>query len=70
MLKVPGRDYADLFLKLAFPELNLRLVETLENVEMTLPEKRVDFIHKVEWEDEEYLLHLEFQLLRIGWGCK
>jgi len=62
VLKVIGRDYASLFLKLAFPELNLRLVETLENVEMTLPEKRVDFIHKVEWEDEEYLLHLEFQL--------
>ncbi len=61
-LKVIGRDYADVFLQLAFPKLELRLVETLENVELALPERRVDFIHRVEWGDEEYILHLEFQL--------
>ncbi|HDN80829.1 MAG TPA: hypothetical protein ENG33_10250 [Chloroflexi bacterium] len=62
VLKIIARDYAELFLQLAFPGLGLRLVETLENVELALPERRVDFIHRVEWEDEEYLLHLEFQL--------
>jgi len=62
VLKIIARDYAELFLQLAFPGLGLRLIETLENVELALPEKRVDFLHRVEWGDEEYLLHLEFQL--------
>ena len=61
-LKIIARDHAEMFLKLAFPEENINLVGTLENVELALPEERVDFVHEIEYNSEEYLLHIEFQL--------
>ncbi|MFQ6040262.1 MAG: hypothetical protein ACE5PV_05350 [Candidatus Poribacteria bacterium] len=61
-LKIIARDHADVFLKLAFPGEKIKLVGTLENVELSLPEERVDFVHELEYNGEEYLLHLEFQL--------
>nr|MBC8462649.1 hypothetical protein [Deltaproteobacteria bacterium] len=61
-LKIIARDHAEIFLKLAFPREKINLVGTLENVELSLPEERVDFVHELEYNGEEYLLHLEFQL--------
>jgi len=61
-LKIIARDHAEVFLKLAFPGEKINLVGTLENVELSLPEERVDFVHELEYNGEEYLLHIEFQL--------
>jgi len=61
-LKIIARNYADLLLRLAFPDVPVRLVGTLENVELSLPVRAVDFVHRVEYETQEYILHLEFQL--------
>jgi predicted transposase YdaD len=62
VFKVLARDYAASFLRLALPDVSLRLVGLLENVELTLPDRRVDFLHRVE-DDEgaQYLFHIEFQ---------
>ena len=61
-LKIIARNYADLLLRLAFPDVPVRLVGTLENVELSLPVRAVDFVHRVEYQAQEYILHLEFQL--------
>ena len=61
VLKILGRHYAPTFLKLAFPHQELQLVGTLENVEITLPDRRVDWLHQVQGEGGEYLFHQEFQ---------
>ncbi len=62
VLKILARNYAALFLRLAFPDEPLQLAGTLENVELSLPEERVDFVHRVVYHDEELIFHLEFQL--------
>lgn len=61
-LKIIGRNYADLLLRLAFPDIPAQLVGTLENVELSLPVRPVDFVHRIEHAGQEYLLHIEFQL--------
>ena len=61
-LKIIARNYVDLLLRLAFPDVPVRLVGTLENVELSLPVRAVDFVHRVEYQAQEYILHLEFQL--------
>jgi len=61
-LKIIARDHAGVFLKLAFPGEKINLVGTLENVELSLPEERVDFVHELEYNGQESLLHIEFQL--------
>ncbi|HIE30588.1 TPA: hypothetical protein EYP66_25295 [Candidatus Poribacteria bacterium] len=61
-LKIIARDHAEVFLKLAFPDEKIDLVGTLENVELSLPAERVDFVHEIEYNSEEYLLHIKFQL--------
>ncbi len=62
VLKILGRHYAGSFLKLAFPDQAVQLIGTLENVELSLPDERIDFIHRVRIQGKEYLFHLEFQL--------
>jgi len=61
-LKIIGRYYAELLLQLAFPDIPARLIGTLENVELSLPVRPVDFVHRIEYEGQEYILHIEFQL--------
>lgn len=61
VLKILARNYAGSFLQLLLPDVSLQLVGTLENVELSIPEERVDFVHRVLWEEQEYLLHIEFQ---------
>ena len=60
-LKVLARNYPHRFLELALPGASLEIIGTLENVELALPEQRVDFVHRVLDGDEEKVLHLEFQ---------
>lgn len=62
VLKIIARDYAGRFLELAFPGENVRITETAENVELSVPEQRVDFVHKFIYNEQQYLLHFEFQL--------
>jgi predicted transposase YdaD len=62
VLKVLAREYAAQFLALALPQLPLQVVGTLENVELALPEERVDFVHRAAWNGQEYVLHIEFQV--------
>ena len=62
VLKILGRHYASSFLQLAFPDQTVQLIGTLENVELTLPDERIDFIHRILIDGKEYLLHFEFQL--------
>ena len=61
-LKVIARNHADLFLRLALPDLPLTLVNQPENVELSLPVQPVDFVHRILYQEQELLLHLEFQL--------
>lgn len=61
-LKIIARNYADVFLRLAFPDLSIQLIGTEENVELALPMRSVDFVHRITHKGEPYLLHVEFQL--------
>lgn len=61
VLKVLAREHPGRLLELALPGISLRIVGTLENVELALPEERVDFLHRVIYNGQEYLLHIEFQ---------
>ncbi|HHN94365.1 MAG TPA: hypothetical protein ENK17_06325, partial [Anaerolineae bacterium] len=54
VLKVLARNYADAFLRLALPDVPLKLAGTLENVELSIPEERVDFVHRVLRGKQEY----------------
>ena len=60
-LKIIARNYTDTLLELIFPDVPVRLLGTLENVELSLPVRPVDFVHRVEYDGTEYILHLEFQ---------
>jgi hypothetical protein len=61
VLKILARQHTEVFLRLAFPDIPLQLIGTMENVELVLPEERVDFLHQVVYNDEELYVHLEFQ---------
>jgi flagellar biosynthesis/type III secretory pathway protein FliH len=61
-LKILARNHAGTFLRLAFPNHNIQLLGTEENIEISLSVKPVDFIHRVLYNGKQYLFHLEFQL--------
>ena len=61
-LKIMARNYTPVFLHLAFPDTPVQLLGAVENVELALPTRPVDFVQRVEYDGQEYLLHLEFQL--------
>jgi len=56
VMKIIARDYAETFLQIAFPDEEIKLVGTLENVELTLPEERVDFVHQLSYNWDRYSL--------------
>ncbi len=60
-LKIIARNHAATFLRLAFAKHKVRLLGTIENVEISLSVKPVDFVHRVLYGGKEYLFHLEFQ---------
>jgi hypothetical protein len=55
MLTVRLNSRRSLLLRLAFPDIPVRLVGTLENVELSLPVRAVDFVHCVEYEAQAAL---------------
>ena len=61
VLKILARNYPERFLDIALPGARVQVLGTLENVELLLPESRVDFVHRILDGDEEKLFHLEFQ---------
>ena len=61
-LKIIARNHAQTFLKLAFPDSEIKLLGVVENVEISLSVKPVDFVHRVSHNGQEFILHLEFQL--------
>ncbi len=60
-LKLIARRCVDTLIALAFPGLDLRPIGAEENVELTLPSRAVDFVHRVAYGEQELLLHYEFQ---------
>lgn len=61
-LKIIARNHAGTFLRLAFPDKETELLGVVENVEISLSVKPVDFVHRILYEEEERIFHLEFQL--------
>jgi len=62
VLKILAKQYPQAFLKLALGSVENIIYETIENPEINLPEKRLDFIYCLQDEENEYILHLDFQL--------
>jgi len=61
-LKVLARQYPEAFIKVALGSTENIVFETIENPEINLPEKRLDFVYGLSDEEKEYILHLDFQL--------
>jgi len=61
-LKILAKKYPKAFLKVALGSIENLVFETIENPEINLPERRLDFVYGLQDEEQEYLLHLEFQL--------
>jgi len=61
-LKIIARNHAETFLRLAFPDKETELLGVVENVEISLSVKPVDFVHRILYQGEERIFHLEFQL--------
>jgi hypothetical protein len=52
-LKTIARNYAGTFLRLAFPDMPITLLGTVEHVELAIPIRPVDFVHRVQYEAQE-----------------
>ncbi|WP_406678001.1 Rpn family recombination-promoting nuclease/putative transposase [Moorella sp. ACPs] len=61
-IKVLARQYPETFIKLVLGKDTGWEYQTMENPEINIPEKRLDFVYEIEQNDNKYLLHLEFQL--------
>jgi len=61
-VKALARRYPEPFVRVALGSTDDLTVETIENPEINLPERRLDFVYGLRQEDREYILHLEFQL--------
>ena len=61
-LKVLAKQYPEVFIKLALGSIENLVFETIENPEVNLPEKRLDFVYSLQDEEQEYILHLDFQM--------
>jgi hypothetical protein len=61
-VKALARLSPQAFVKVALGETQGVTAETIENPEINLPERRLDFVYGLRWDDEECLLHLEFQM--------
>ena len=60
-LKILAKQYPKPFIKLALGSAENINIETIENPEINLPEKRLDFVYGLTDEEKEYILHLDFQ---------
>jgi predicted transposase YdaD len=61
-VKALARRYPEPFVKVALGYVEDLTVETIENPEVNLPERRLDFVYGLRVGEAEYILHLEFQL--------
>jgi predicted transposase YdaD len=61
-LKVLAKQYPKVFIKLALGSIENLIIETIENPEINLPERRLDFVYGLQDEEHEYILHLDFQM--------
>ncbi|MBC7335842.1 MAG: hypothetical protein H5U01_06165, partial [Clostridia bacterium] len=61
-VKALARRYPEPFVRVALGSVEDLTVETIENPEINLPERRPDFVYGLRQKDREYILHLEFQL--------
>ena len=62
-LKIAARLYPEDFVQVLFPEgTRLDKLAVIENPEINIPEKRVDFVYRIGMEKRESIIHLEFQL--------
>ena len=61
-VKALARRYPEPFIRLALGSTEGLTVATIENPEINLPERRLDFVYGLQEEDQEYILHLDFQL--------
>ncbi len=61
-LKALARMYTASFIQLVLPNAQVQLQGTPETVELSLPVRPVDFVQRVLHDDQEKLIHLEFQL--------
>jgi len=70
-LKILAKQYPRPFIKLALGSVENIVYETIENPEINLPERRLDFVYGLQDEEQEYILHLDFQYRRdYGRGIK
>ena len=61
-LKILARQYPEAFIKIALGSIESIVFETIENPEINIPERRLDFVCGLADEEREYILHLDFQL--------
>lgn len=61
-VKALARRYPEPFVRLALGSTEGLTVATIENPEINLPERRLDFVYGLREKDQAYILHLDFQL--------
>ncbi|MGQ9532469.1 MAG: Rpn family recombination-promoting nuclease/putative transposase [Desulfotomaculales bacterium] len=61
-LKALARRYPESFVRVVLGSTEGVAVATIQNPEINLPERRLDFVYALQAHGGEYLLHLEFQL--------
>lgn len=61
-LKALARRYPEPFVRVVLGSVEDLIVETIENPEINLPERRLDFVYGLQQERRDFILHLEFQL--------
>ena len=61
-LKALARRYPKPFVRVVLGSVEDLIVETIENPEINLPERRLDFVYGLQQERRDFILHLEFQL--------
>ncbi|MBU1706130.1 hypothetical protein KKG19_05405 [Patescibacteria group bacterium] len=62
-VKILAYHYPETFAEIIFGGKEFEVLESLRQVEVNIPQKRVDYVHRMVLEEEEVILHLEFQLI-------
>ncbi|MDI6795060.1 MAG: hypothetical protein QME81_19700, partial [bacterium] len=62
-VKILAYHYPETFAEIIFGGKEFETLESLRQVEVNIPQKRVDYVHRIVVEDKEVILHLEFQLI-------
>ncbi|MDI6792437.1 MAG: hypothetical protein QME81_06165 [bacterium] len=62
-VKILAYHYPETFAEIIFGDKEFETLESLRQVEVNIPQKRVDYVHRMVLEGEEVILHLEFHLV-------